>query len=190
MARVIKGGAGANVIAAPIADARKEARRIVQQASEQAERLVIEAQEKAEAVHHEAYSEASRRASHDAKALLDEAEARRDAAVAEAQADIVRLALAVAEKLVATELDREPDRIRAILAEQLDRLKRARTIVVRIASDDADRIRDLLDERVELRLDPTLARGDIVLQSDLGDLDATLAARLRLLREALLSELR
>ncbi|HJK92757.1 MAG TPA: FliH/SctL family protein, partial [Polyangiaceae bacterium LLY-WYZ-15_(1-7)] len=152
---------------------------------------------KAEAIREAAEGEAERRRAEaeaagreagraaTAAALL-EAAAVRDRALGDAEEELRRLAVAAAERLVHAELALAPERIRDLVGGLLERARRAGDRRLRVHPEDAP----LLDglpalagaERIH---DPALARGDVILETELGRLDGRLEVRLEALRRAL-----
>jgi flagellar biosynthesis/type III secretory pathway protein FliH len=120
-------------------------------------------------------------------ARLFEAERRRDAALGEAERDLAKLALAAARRIVGDELTLAPERILDIVREALDRARRARRIVVRVHPDDAATLRALADGALPYAIeeDPAIARGGLVLETELGEVDARIETKLAALEKAL-----
>ncbi|MET0386740.1 MAG: FliH/SctL family protein [Polyangiales bacterium] len=116
---------------------------------------------------------------------------------AEDERAATQAALLVAAELVGSTLQSEPERILGLLAPHLTRLRRAHRLVLRLHPDDAAWLHThapelaALGERLQwlsepiLQPDPALARGDCVLESSIGELDARLDTRLTLLAAAL-----
>lgn len=167
MARVIRGD-GAKVVPGEVVDARAEADRILADARARAEALVRERREALEAE--------ARAAAH------LEVEAARRAAVAEVEDAVAALAVAVARRVVGEALEARPERVRALVREALSRVRRASRVRVRVHPADAEALADLPAELVP---DEALARGDCVVDSDLGEVDARIEVRLEALRRAL-----
>ncbi len=185
MARVIRAqrSAGSGVLPAQLYDARTQAEAIVHRARHEAELL----------------REAARAAGFaagkaEAAASLVHAEAARSRALAQLEADATRASLAVAGHLLRAQLELEPERIVPMVAPLLSRVRRASNIVLQVHPLDAAALHDALPalhERLELagRLaleeDPHLQRGDCVVISNLGELDARIDTQLRALLQAL-----
>jgi flagellar biosynthesis/type III secretory pathway protein FliH len=125
-----------------------------------------------------------------AEPLLTAARAEQaDAARAGDAHDTKRAALARAlTLLLSEELRLAPEQIEHVLARELARVRRARTLVVRLHPDDLAlvQIGDHYTRGLELAgkltflADATLTRGGCVLSSNLGEIDATLETRLTL----------
>jgi flagellar biosynthesis/type III secretory pathway protein FliH len=116
-----------------------------------------------------------------------EVERARQTILEEAEASIATLALAVARRLVADDLEARPERVRAIVLEALDRVRRATRARVRVHPSDAAQLLDLqaLDGHAEVVADPSIERGGCLVESELGEVDARLEVRLDALARAL-----
>jgi flagellar assembly protein FliH len=178
--------AGPRVMAVEVLDAKELAKALVATATAQAEQIVGEARLEAERTREAARADAEARGRAEVAALLVRAHAIVDAARDGAEADLKRLAVAAAERLVHTELELRPERIRDVVRGVIDRAKRATRLLVHVHPDDRallEGMRELATARIEE--DATLARGDCVAQTDLGRLDGRLVVRLEALRRAL-----
>lgn len=173
----------------------------------------LEARVRAEAILEEAQAEAGSivaRAKADAEASVRLAE--RDARES-AQADLaarwlalrqreirgvengsdrtVALAVALAERLLGASLDLDPTRIVSLAQTIFAEARGARRAKVDAHPSDASVLREQLTtagldvQSIEIREDPTLARGELRLQTDLGNIDARLAPRFARLAAAL-----
>jgi flagellar biosynthesis/type III secretory pathway protein FliH len=186
VSRIVR--AGPKVIPVEVLDARARAEAIVAVAHAEAERLVAEARLEAERTRESTRTAAEEAGRAEVAALLVRAHAIVDAAREDAEADLKRLAVAAAERLVHAELALHPERIRDVVRGVLDRAKRATRLVVMVSPEDRallEGMPELASARIEE--DPSLARGDCVARTDLGTLDGRLVVRLDALRRALLA---
>jgi flagellar biosynthesis/type III secretory pathway protein FliH len=110
----------------------------------------------------------------------------------EKEADrIIPLAVALAERLLGAALALDPSRIVHIARGVFDEARGARRAKVDAHPSDASVLMDQLTtagldvQSVEIREDPTLARGELRLQTDVGTIDARLAPRFERLAAAL-----
>ena len=204
MTRIIRGGPrpsptsspakGARVIPGPVFEARAEAVRIVAAAQSEAAALVAASRAGAGRAALDA-QEAGRLAGHAEVAVaLSQALAIRDSALAEAEREVARVALAAAERLVGEALRVEPERIANIVGDALARARRARDVVVRVHPDDAaalESLRAVVAARAgrpgafSVRPDPEVTRGGCLVETDLGTIDGRLETRLDALARAL-----
>lgn len=122
-------------------------------------------------------------------ALVEEARRRRDHALALAEEDVVKLALAVAERVVRREVAAGPAVTRAVLQDVLREMPGAGEgrVVVRVHPDEhrllADADLGLLQGvegpvQVQWRADPEVEPGGCIVEAELGSIDAGLETRL------------
>ncbi len=103
----------------------------------------------------------------------------------------VALAVALAERLLGASLDLDPTRIVSLAQAIFAEARGARRAKVDAHPSDASVLREQLTtagldvQSIEIREDPTLARGELRLQTDLGNIDARLAPRFERLAAAL-----
>jgi flagellar biosynthesis/type III secretory pathway protein FliH len=205
-ARVVRGDAAerAAPLLAPGASVtqRKRMAREELEARLAADRIVQEAETKAEAVLARAREEATTAAEQAARAAKQEADAQlagrwlalrhAEGARFPREADrVIAVAVVLAERLLGAALDLTPARIadlaRAVLAEA----RGARRATVEAHPVDAEALRRHLSaagldvQSVDVRESEALARGELLLHTDLGTIDAKLAPRLDRLAEAL-----
>lgn len=100
---------------------------------------------------------------------------------------VIRLVVGMARRIVGRELRTDRDAIRRVIDEALSELGRSGRIVARVAPVDADALRQAVSDdlwapptMVELDIvaDPAVAPGGCVLESDYGQVDATVATQL------------
>jgi flagellar biosynthesis/type III secretory pathway protein FliH len=144
-------------------------------------------------------------------AVADLAEARRDALLRvsgavetlraqaahlgeQARADALEIGFVVARALLEAEVRQSPQAVFQLVRQAVRRAGESRCIAVRLSPEDAaavgtDAGRVAIDApataRVELVADPTLGRGDCVVETDFGKVDGRLETRLAELRRAL-----
>lgn len=104
----------------------------------------------------------------------------------------VELAKILAERLVGEGLKLEPERIAGLAANALAETRGARNVRIDANPDDVTPLRDALTavgHEATVNVDPALARGSLVVHTDLGTIDAQLRPQLdrlaRALREAM-----
>jgi flagellar assembly protein FliH len=103
----------------------------------------------------------------------------------------IALAVALAERLLGTALELDPTRITSLARAVFAEARGARRARVDANPSDALVLREQLTtagldvQSIEIREDPTLARGELRLQTDLGNIDARLAPRFERLAAAL-----
>lgn len=111
----------------------------------------------------------------------------------EAERDVVKLAIAVARRILHRELNVDPGALLGIVKAALDTLESREVDRLRVHPADAPAIRDYLEragmKRIELAPDPHLARGAVVLETAQGCLDASVETQLEEIQRGLLDRL-
>jgi flagellar biosynthesis/type III secretory pathway protein FliH len=177
-------------------EGRLEAERLVQEAQAKAEALIAQARKDAEALSEQAVRDARQ----DADATLSArwlALRRAEGEAFSRDADrVVAVAVLLAERLLGAALELSPPRIADLARAVLDEARGARRATVEAHPLDAEALRSHLStaglevHAVEVRESEALARGELLLHTDLGTIDAKLAPRLDRLAEALRDALR
>ena len=193
--------------------ARERARRMVQQARAEAQAIREAAREEGFRAGFEAGQQAGReQALQEVTARLqalvqrleqaaEEALRRRDRALALAEEDVVKLALAVAERLVRREVAAGPEVTAAVVRSVLQEMPAAAAgrVVVRLNPDEhqmlavawtAGRPGELGPVHVEWVADPGVEPGGCVIETEMGTIDAGLETRLTQLASGLLDAMR
>jgi flagellar biosynthesis/type III secretory pathway protein FliH len=192
--RILKGNGPppARRIDAAVFDADRRGREMVAAAEEQA-RVVIEgARAERARVLAEAREEGRREGEARAAALLVRAAGERDRLLGEAPREIARLALTVARKVLGRAVA-EPEGLLAIAEAAVAAARGRSEVVVRVSPADGGALRagqgrlvDALGRSpVEVREDPALARGVVVVVTDGGRIEAGIEAQLEVLALAL-----
>jgi flagellar assembly protein FliH len=174
---------------------RREAEQLLAEAQAQAASLLAEAQERAQAAEAEARErgfrsglEAAREAQRlllaDLEALRAEARAERERFFADLEPEVVRLALAIAEKIIRQEVDLHPEIVVGVARAALNELKEAQSVRVAAHPADVDLLRQHLQPmpggltEVTVHPDPQVTRGGCRVDSDRGSADACLERQL------------
>ena len=119
----------------------------------------------------------------------------RHAVVERAQRDVVRLALAIARRVLRAEVRRDAAVIERVVEDAIRSLQSGAVARVRVHPDDlsgAERAGRRLEsalaglQRVEVQPDPTIQPGGCIVETELGTLDAQVETQLSALEEALL----
>jgi flagellar biosynthesis/type III secretory pathway protein FliH len=185
VARVIR--SGATVIRRSVVDANAEAARVVAEARRQAERSREEAEAEAARIAERAKDLARAEA---AAELIDAARAR-DALLTRAEGELLEIALAAAERIVEAHVALGEGAVAQLVRATLERARRARQATVLLHPDDAAALDGAaLPPNVEVIADPALTRGDCVVRSELGTVDARVRTKLAALRAALVGAAR
>ncbi len=171
--------------------ARARAEAIVKEAQTEAAALIAQARIDAEASVVLAESDARERAQADLAARWLALRQRELKDVEGGSDRVIALAVALAERLLGASLDLDPTRIASLARAIFAEARGARRAKVDAHPSDASVLREQLTtagldvQSIEIREDPTLARGELRLQTDLGNIDARLAPRFERLAAAL-----
>ncbi|MBI5399129.1 hypothetical protein HZB07_00735 [Candidatus Saganbacteria bacterium] len=173
----------------------------IPEAQLQAQRIVDEALNEAENVREEAkqtgYEEGRAEAGtqiEDALATLNQAVKERKAIIKEAEPEILRLAIRVAEQIIKSEVSLHRDVSLNIVAEAIARVSDREQIIVRVNHDDAeflkrykDRLAGMLDgvKSFSILEDANVEAGGCVVETNLGFIDAKISTKLKSLEDAL-----
>jgi len=171
-------------LSAAVASAKEEAKRILEAAEAQAADILAKAREEANALRAKAAEEGRA----EGAAALAQAWVRLHAAEnerLERELDQnLALARLMAERILGESLDLRPERILDIAKQALLQARWARRIHIHAHPDDATilsrelRALGVEQAEVEIHADPTRSRGSLRLDTDLGTLDADIAAQL------------
>lgn len=101
----------------------------------------------------------------------------------EAEKDLVKLAIAIARRVLHRELTLDPESIEGLIKVALDRLESRELCTVRTHPDQEASIRALLDRfsnthKIEIIADKSLRLGDVLLETPHGSIDASVDAQL------------
>ncbi|MCX6595625.1 MAG: FliH/SctL family protein [Acidobacteria bacterium] len=101
----------------------------------------------------------------------------------EAEADVVRMALAIARRILNRELSVDPEAILGLVRSALDRLEAREIHRLRVAPTDkaaveAELARRSLPRSIEVYADPSLERGAAVFETSRGTLDSSINTQL------------
>ena len=99
------------------------------------------------------------------------------------EADLVKLAIAVARRILRRELAVDPDALLGIVKSAVERIAARELLAIRVAPSDAPRVRSRLagyrlPERVEVIEDAALAWGSVVLDTTRGHHDASVETQI------------
>lgn len=126
---------------------------------------------------------------------LEAFESRRERLLSEARVDVLRLALKIAEKVTRRAIEVDPESVVAQLDAALEHVLAPTRLVVRVNPEDADIAASALPQRtaklqnaqhVELRSDDSLQRGDCVIETVGGEIDARIDTQIERIVNALL----
>jgi type III secretion system HrpE/YscL family protein len=183
--KIIKGAAEPKLVKKEAYTAVLDAVTILDTAREQARSIVRDAESRAEAIREDARRQGEEEGL--ARYLDAEAGARQalDRFYAGAESELIRLAAAIARKIVAAELRASPDTILQIVREALAAGRKGREIVIRVHPADVPRVRGAFGPDVQVAAADSVEPGGCVVESEFGIVDARLDTQLRVIERAL-----
>jgi flagellar biosynthesis/type III secretory pathway protein FliH len=195
MSRIVKGAApSGGRIAAEALEAAERARAVVARAEADARAIRAAADAARDEVRAEAAREGRREALAGAAAALVEAAAARDGLLASAEREVAALGVEVARRLLRGALAVDPGAAVALAAGVVEAARAHRQVAVRVHPADAASLRAGAEQlrplaararALEIREDPALTPGDVVVETEAGRIDGRLETRLGLLARAL-----
>lgn len=113
----------------------------------------------------------------------------------QAESDLVRLAVAIARRIVFRELSIDPETVTALVRVALDKLRMQEVTRVRVHPEHKAVIQEFLAKtggaaHVEVNGDPTQARGSVVFETIRGNLDVSAEIQLREIERGLSDRLK
>ncbi|TCL66541.1 flagellar assembly protein FliH [Hydrogenispora ethanolica] len=188
-----------------IDDAKREKEELLQHARAEAERILAEARDQALKLREDARREGEAAGRKEARkewsAKLTEAaqliatiEAERLERIAGSEPELLRLAAAIAEKIIGAELTTDPHQHLELVRNALSRVANASSILLKVHPEDAQWLSEHLPELrevfqgptpLQLENDETIPRGGCYIETERGSVDA----RVKLQLERLLNEL-
>jgi len=127
---------------------------------------------------------------------LEELSSMRQRVVKEMEQDLIRLAVEIARKLVHREINIDQEIILTLVRVALDKVVQKTPVTVYLSSPDfrflqarLDEVNHLLGKReIELKENPELGRGDCILESPYGEIDARISEQFKRIEHNLLAE--
>ena len=172
--------------------ARLDAQRILQEARAAADALLVEAGARARAAEATVIEQAREEARADLAARWLALRSREFERIERDLDRVIPMAVALAERLLGASLSLEPPRIADLARGVLEEARGARRAAIDANPIDAEALRLALGNggldtarSVDVRDDPSLARGELRLHTDVGTIDARFAPRFDRLASAL-----
>lgn len=186
--------------------------REAEQLREEARRQVEEAQRQAEAIQADAYRQGfeqgeragEKLALQKAEPVVNEFEeliraiqADRDALIAQHEQELIRVAFAIATQVLKTTIELEPEVVGSVVEAALAKIGQAQEIKLKLSPYDAQMLEQTMRRHghatwppahVQVEADETVGRGGCRVESESGDIDATIETQLRQLKNALWGE--
>lgn len=164
-----------------LAEARREADSCRREAESRARVLEAEAREKGAREGLETAREAQCALLEDLEKMRRSFQEERDHYFEELEPEVVRLAVAMAEKIIRQEVSLHPEIVAGVARAAIDRLRDARTVRVRAHAADVEILRRTLPdtlprcpESLEIQASAQIERGGCLIESERGNVDARL----------------
>jgi flagellar assembly protein FliH len=113
---------------------------------------------------------------------------------AQAEVDLVRLAVAIAQRILQRELNVDPEVITGLVRVGLEKVRMQDVTRVRVSPDHQAAVREFLVRagaaHVEVNADPTQERGSMIFETSRGKLDVSIGTQLREIERGLTDRLR
>ncbi|MBI1352754.1 MAG: HrpE/YscL family type III secretion apparatus protein [Acidobacteria bacterium] len=202
--RILKGssetvGGDPRLVKRSVYESGRSAEEILEQAQADAAALLEKAEAERDALFEEAREAGRAEGLERWNALILEAAQARDKALAEAETEILQLAVHIAEKILGEQLRQDPGLTASIVREALRSARRDKDVTLRVHPDAAaaveSRLHELRDGSPQgalfsVRADPAVAPGGCIIRTESGSVDAQLESQLRCIEELLLREAR
>lgn len=187
MSRVIRGKA--RVVPSEVVDASRKASCIVAEAETQAKTLVEAAHREAATIRETAQAQGESAGRADAAAVVLRAEQARLQTLKSSEPAVIRLAIEAAEKILRDTIEQEPEHIKKTVSALLERASRASGVAVRVHPSDVSLVEELRGVfSFDVTKDDALERGECIVESNLGELDARFSVQLAALEKALVDD--
>jgi flagellar assembly protein FliH len=176
--------------AGDVTGAKSEAQKIIDQAAAEAEAIRAEAREEGR----RAGREESAARLDEALDTLNQAVKERKRIIKDAEAELLRLSLKIAEQIIRSEVSLHRDVCLNIVSEAISRISDREQIIVRANREDAeylkrykDRLSAMLDgvKSFSIIEDANIEPGGCVIETNLGFIDARIGTKLKSIEEAL-----
>lgn len=192
--RRVAGAGGMRRVEAEVVDALARARALVAEAEAERARIVGAAQAEAEAERARAHAAGVEQARVETAAMMAAARARWSAALAAEEPAVVALACEVAAAVLGRESALGTEVLRDVTRQALARVRKARRVVLRVHPSEAERARTegngwlpagMAPEVFNVEADAAVGVGGVVVETELGRLDARLDTQLAAIARAL-----
>ena len=102
----------------------------------------------------------------------------------QAETDLVKLSLAIARRILHRELNTDEESIQGLVHAGLEKLQNREVSTVRVAPEAVGSVRSALEKAaaypaISITPDPRMRAGDLIFETALGDLDASVETQLR-----------
>jgi flagellar assembly protein FliH len=112
----------------------------------------------------------------------------------EAETDVIRLALAIAKRILHRELSADPESVAALIHVAMEKIRTNELVRVRVHPQHHHSVQQAVAQvtmgaQVEVKPDPTLPLGGVVIETTRGEFDASVETQLREIERGLADRL-
>ena len=185
-----------------VLDAREKALQILAQAQAEATRIRDEAKRvledtkvKREKSIKKGYAEGESKGLAQVTEKLIRLQRLREEFYQQAEPEVMRLVMSIAEKVIGQIVEENPKLIRSVIKKALERSLGDRIVVrlnpedYKVATAEESEFREVIDrtKRIVFRQDDTIVKGGCVVETEVGTIDAQIETQLKAIRKALIS---
>jgi len=185
------------VVESEVYDAHQKAKDIIDLADQKAASIIERAQAEREATLASAREQGRQEGLAQATEVILRAKQQASQIIEDSEPQIVKLALAVAEKVIGRLLEDDSELVLSTTAVAIESVRHQRELVLRVNPEDAVLLRNsrkkLMDmlgrtKDIAVREDAEVARGGCIIETEHGTVDAQLKTQLAMLEQALLGD--
>jgi flagellar biosynthesis/type III secretory pathway protein FliH len=185
-----------------VLDAKEKAEQILTQAQaeatrihDEAERVLEDTKVKREKSIKKGYAEGESKGLAQVTEKLIQLQRLREEFYQQAEPEVIRLVMSIAEKVIGQIVEENPKLIRSVIKKALERSLGDRIVVrlspedYKVATAEESEFREVIDrtKRITFRQDDTIAKGGCVVETEVGTIDAQIETQLKAIRKALMS---
>ncbi len=193
-ARALESAGRPAVVKRELQIALQDADEIVAQAQDEAQRIMNETREKVQRIFDSAREDGYESGAAQWYEALAKAWKSRDDYLAANESALLKLSVRIAEKLIGEELRTAPDTVAGIVKEALHSVRRAKSLVIQVHPGDAVFVNERVSilrapagpaREIEIVPNSSLSRGDCIVETEIGVIDARLETQLKNIERAL-----
>ncbi|MFA5104078.1 MAG: FliH/SctL family protein [Candidatus Margulisiibacteriota bacterium] len=188
-----------------IESAYEKASKIIEQAQSEVQEMMENAQSEAETLRESAKAEGLEEGKREGEAqiseainqaleTLNEAIKQRKKIIKDAESEIVRLSLKIAEQIIRSEVSVNKDAVMNIVAEAINKVSDRENVIVKVNRDDAEYIKTYKEKlagivdgvkNLSILEDSQVEPGGCVVETNLGFVDARISTKISLIEQAI-----